>query len=90
MKICKKCNIKFSTRVNIEGKFRNLINRKFCLNCSPFLQHNTRDISKYSFTIKDNLKFCIGCKENKLKDNFYKNKSSYCKKCFLERCNIGI
>lgn len=29
----------------IEGKRRNLKNRKFCLTCSPFGLHNTRDIS---------------------------------------------
>ena len=30
----------------VDGKQRNLKNRKFCLACSPFGLHNTRDISK--------------------------------------------
>ena len=29
----------------IDGKRRNLKNRKFCLDCSPFGRHNTRDLS---------------------------------------------
>ena len=29
----------------IDGKQRNLKNRKFCLKCSPFGLHNTRDLS---------------------------------------------
>ena len=30
----------------VDGKKRNLKNRKFCLACSPFGLHNTRDIAK--------------------------------------------
>ena len=30
----------------IDGKVRNLSNRKFCLQCSPFLGHNTRDLTQ--------------------------------------------
>ena len=29
----------------IDGKRRNLKNRKFCLDCSPFGLHNTRNLS---------------------------------------------
>lgn len=46
MKICKKCNLSFTTKVNIDGKERNLQNRKFCLKCSPFGEHNTRNINE--------------------------------------------
>ncbi len=46
MKNCKKCNTSFPLKIEIDGKWRNLNNRQFCLNCSPFGQHNTRDITK--------------------------------------------
>lgn len=46
MKKCLKCNGEFNTRINIDGKWRNLQSRKFCLACSPFLTHNTIDITK--------------------------------------------
>ena len=42
MRICRKCNQKIPSRIVIDGKERNLQNRKFCLNCSPFGSHNTK------------------------------------------------
>ena len=42
--ICKKCGDVFKTRVRIEGKYRTLQHRKYCLSCSPFGCHNTRKI----------------------------------------------
>lgn len=45
MPICKKCGIRFPIYMTIDGKARNLCKRKFCLNCSPFGKHNTRNIT---------------------------------------------
>lgn len=42
MKICRKCNLEFSAWKEIDGKKRNLSNRKLCLTCSPFGLHNTK------------------------------------------------
>lgn len=42
--ICKKCKNKFPSRIIIDGKERNLGNRKYCLNCSPFGKHNTKKL----------------------------------------------
>lgn len=44
MPICKKCSGPFSFRVVLEGRERNLQNRKYCLECSPFGTHNTRPL----------------------------------------------
>ncbi|AEW47723.1 putative HNH endonuclease 2 [Bacillus phage BCU4] len=41
---CNKCHNDFPNRVYVDGKNRNLQNRKFCLDCSPFGTHNTRNI----------------------------------------------
>jgi hypothetical protein len=46
MKSCAKCQKPFKTWIKIKEKYHNLNNRKFCLTCSPFLCHNTRDITK--------------------------------------------
>lgn len=46
MKVCQKCGEKFRTFVYVEGKERNLQRRKYCLKCSPFGKHNTRDLTK--------------------------------------------
>mgnify|MGYP006433691181 CR=1 FL=1 len=45
MPTCKKCNQKYPCWVEIDGKQRNLGTRKFCLDCSPFGSHNTRDLT---------------------------------------------
>ncbi len=45
MAVCKKCGLSFSTRVMIDGKQRNLQHRKFCLTCSPFNLHNTKNLT---------------------------------------------
>lgn len=42
--LCNKCGKEFKTYVRIEGELRNLGKRKFCLDCSPFNKHNTRNL----------------------------------------------
>jgi hypothetical protein len=82
MPICKKCNCHFKNTIIIDGKKRNLKNRKFCLKCSPFGKHNTRDITKKTFI--SNKKQCNCCNEFKDFNEFYNyNKiCAYCKSCF--------
>ena len=41
MRICQ-CKRKIPRRVKINGTYRSLQHRKFCLKCSPFGAHNTR------------------------------------------------
>jgi hypothetical protein len=40
--LCTKCNGNFPSSITIDGKRRNLSNRKYCLECSPFGEHNTK------------------------------------------------
>lgn len=54
MPICKKCNTKFSNRVLIDGTYRVINKRKYCLICSPFNRHNTRQIH-LNFSYRDRL-----------------------------------
>jgi len=42
--ICQKCNTSFPIKIWIDGKQKNLQKRKFCLECSPFGTHNTRNL----------------------------------------------
>ncbi len=44
MPICNKCNESFPNRIQIDGKYRNICNRKYCLTCSPFGVHNTKQL----------------------------------------------
>jgi len=44
MPICNKCSVPFAFHIVIDGCRRNLKNRKYCLECSPFGRHNTRTL----------------------------------------------
>src|SRR5579884_4504234 len=41
MKRCELCSQPFPTKVMVDGKLRNLQNRRYCLSCSPYRAHNT-------------------------------------------------
>jgi 5-methylcytosine-specific restriction endonuclease McrA len=43
--ICKQCGNSFPSRIFIDGKERVLSSRKYCLDCSPFGIHNTKNFS---------------------------------------------
>lgn len=88
MPICKICNTSFPNHISVNGKVRNLQNRKYCIKCSPFGEHNTRKIDKKS-PLEVNKKFCPRCKKEKLGNEFYKRRSDkdfspYCKECSKE------
>jgi len=42
--VCVKCQKYFKGGERIEGKYRNLSNRKYCRECSPFGGHNTQKL----------------------------------------------
>ena len=52
MKNCAICKKEFPSWIKIDGKYRNLKNRKYCFECSPFGKHNTVKLEGYSH--KDN------------------------------------
>lgn len=89
IKYCEKCNGEFPTWLKIDGKFRNLTSRRFCLNCTPFGTHNTKDIIKYQSSInKEGEKRCNYCDKFLPIESFYIRKDSknkpahaYCKNC---------
>ena len=85
-KMCKMCNKDFETKIVIEGNRHNLSNRKYCLECSPFKQHNTKQI--HLKKTAPNEKKCSKCEKIKTKNEFYIRKtgtlSSYCKVCASE------
>lgn len=72
MKKCLKCDSTIEKSILIDGKRRNLQNRKYCLECSPFGLHNTLKIDQY------NISKCITCDAN-LNNNKIKFCSNKCK-----------
>jgi len=87
-KICLICHKTFPMRFKIEGKVRNLSKRKYCLECSPFGQHNSRNqhLLKLHLEAPD-CKICPICNITKHKSEFGKKKiRSYCNEC---RCKYN-
>lgn len=74
MPICKKCNEKFPNRKKIEGKIRTLNSRKYCLDCSPWGEHNTRKIHLPK-------QGCTQCGEADI-SKFYGHRKNMCASCF--------
>lgn len=75
MPICLKCENEFPYRLKIDGKYRNLKNRKYCIDCSPFGIHNTKQLIN-----SDSQYNCEKCGETD-KNNFYGYKKKLCNKC---------
>ena len=78
MKVCKKCGKSVPSTAVIDGKWRNLCHRKFCFTCSPFGEHNTRNLVSVE---KDNrilihTRVCVECGRE------YKSKHKKGAKCF--------
>lgn len=84
MKKCLKCEEDLPNFIVVNGKKHNICNRKYCLNCSPFMAHNTKNL--ITFELVQTKKICPMCKIEKSIDNFYhrrnnSNCSTYCKEC---------
>ncbi len=81
MPICNKCNQKFPNRIKINGIAKVICSRKYCLDCSPFKQHNTRKLEKYGAILDDDKKYCSDCKKGLPLTEFYKRKNGSCYSC---------
>jgi hypothetical protein len=46
MRYCKLCSGPLPLRIKIDGRIHNLQNRHYCLVCSPFGAHNTRQLTE--------------------------------------------
>ena len=57
MPVCNKCGDSFPNWIKINGERKNLKNRKYCLECSPYGLHNTTKLEKK----QTNKKFCKQC-----------------------------
>ena len=80
-RICKKegCNNHVpKSHVDENGKKHNCQKRKFCLDCSPFGQHNTRNLNN------KNTGICCKCGEQS------QNGRQKCFKCFFEERSVKI
>lgn len=83
MRKCENCSAEIPSTVVVDGKRRNLKNRKFCFDCSPFGQHNTRNVTKHQTANETCV--CLTCTKTFL----YKRKGqtrTKCGSCFVSEC----
>lgn len=73
MPACEECKECFPSRTIIDGKMRNLQNRKYCLKCSPFGEHNTKTFGYVK--VQQKLRKCHIC------DRQTKRKGELCNTC---------
>lgn len=87
---CIICDAVFPNFIEIDGKIRNLQRRKYCLNCSPFGQHNTKVLENTSKAIKY-CKFCGKSLSNR-QELFCNNdcKSEYYYQKYIARWKQGL
>jgi len=77
--ICKNCGKDFKSSIMIDGKRRSLNNRKYCLECSPFGQHNTKNFSKIA---KQNTEcICKRCRKPYIYQRHRGMTITYCAGC---------
>lgn len=89
---CRKCQGIIPNRIIIEGKSHALMNRKFCLICSPFKKHNTskydptermkgKTWKQYSEKGKEMVKKCLYKRAYKRKIEAINSKGGCCESC---------
>jgi len=83
MKICKKCNKQIPYRTWINGKYRNLIKRSYCLECSPFGTHNVKQIHADMGISGDRICNCSICKKDYVYSKKKSNSTIRCNSCYV-------
>jgi hypothetical protein len=86
--ICKKCGREFPTAVKIGGVWKNISKRVFCLECSPWGMHNTKDLTKIKTNTNDTEKECARCHKVFPITEFYicsdGARHSWCRDCIVK------
>lgn len=82
MKYCQKCEKPFPSTKVIDGKLRNFANRKYCFDCSPFMQHNTRPLEKFDSA---NVGVCSKCGKTFSYSRKSGHRRTVCNTCLVNR-----
>lgn len=78
---CLKCGEVVPRHVLVNGKKRNCQRRKYCFVCSPFGEHNTRQLEYDTSKLRNGrrIKTCPDCKEE------HDQKGNRCFRCFFQK-----
>ncbi len=87
---CRKCKNTFGNRIQIEGQWKNISNRKFCLKCSPFGKHNTKpDIDSISKSNKGRNSKDVSEWRRRTKLKLIEYKGGKCQRCGYDKPCAG-
>ena len=81
-RLCPKCGELVPRHVLVDGKKRNCQRRKYCLSCSPFGKHNTRQMEfdeQYEWENGRRVKTCPDCNEQ------HNQNGHRCFRCFFQK-----
>ena len=81
---CKLCELQFAFRAAIDGKIKNLANRKYCLSCSPFGKHNTKQLESTRPDALEQRK-CIHCSREFIFSRSAGHRASQCNTCIQRK-----
>lgn len=79
MKNCKNCSNTVPSRAVIDGRERNLKNRKYCFECSPFGLHNTKRLDYVRQEGKECS--CVRCNKTYTYSKSKGHTTKYCSSC---------
>lgn len=83
--ICDNCGDEFPTRLEIDGKVRNLSSRRYCLSCSPFGNHNTKQLHDRN---EGSERVCDDCGREYVYDKSKGHNLNRCNSCCVKRRRI--
>jgi hypothetical protein len=88
MPVCRNCETAFPVKQEIDGKLRNLQNRKYCLECSPFGSGNTKKLEQPTTTKKRSEKYARWQKKarKERKQKLVELAGGKCVICGYDRC----
>lgn len=81
---CKKCNQNIPSSMMIGSKRRILNKRRYCLDCSPFGQHNTKQLHVINQT-EDKLCICSVCNKEYIANKQKGNSHVRCNTCYVNQ-----
>lgn len=87
MPSCGNCTNTFSNRMKIDGRLRNVSNRKFCLECSPFGLHNTGSVVRVR---KGDTVVCSKCKRLYEYDKRKGHTQQLCNSCSANKQRVAV
>lgn len=90
-KECDHCHEEFSAWIKIDGKWRNLNSRRYCLKCSPFGSRRTRPIGSTTHSVPlSKQPSYITQRRREKKKRCIDYKGGKCQICGYDRCHRAL